>query len=123
MNLDSDTCKLMLLDSTYTPDLINHASVSDLTGELADGNGYTAGGIELEGVSISVDSGTGEIVFNCSNLVIMTLTATYRYIVIIDDTPTNKPLLILVDQITDQIITDLDYVIVIDPTGLAGITV
>ena len=44
---DSDSIKLTLHTSTYTPNLDTHAYVSDLTNELGTGGNYTAGGFAV----------------------------------------------------------------------------
>lgn len=43
-DFDGDTIKETLHNSSYTPNLDTHAYVSDLTNEVANGNGYTTGG-------------------------------------------------------------------------------
>lgn len=52
VDLDTDTLKIMLLTSSYTPDPA-HDYQADLTNEVT-GDGYTAGGATLAGVSVSV---------------------------------------------------------------------
>ena len=49
IDLDSDTIKVTLHTSAYTPNLDTHAYVSDLTAELAAGGGYTTGGVTVAG--------------------------------------------------------------------------
>jgi hypothetical protein len=53
VDFDSDTIALTLHTSSYAPNLDTHAYVSDLTNELATANGYTAGGLNLAGKSIT----------------------------------------------------------------------
>lgn len=43
----SDTIKISLHTSSYTPNLDTHDFVDDLTNEVANGNGYTTGGVTL----------------------------------------------------------------------------
>lgn len=56
-NIDytTDSFKLMLMTTSYTPDVDNDAFRSDLTGE-ASGSGYTAGGEALTSVTITQDN-------------------------------------------------------------------
>ena len=48
---------LTLHTSSYVPDRVNHASVADLTDELATGGGYTAGGAKLANSATVVQAG------------------------------------------------------------------
>jgi len=52
----SDTFKVILMQSGFTFDKDSHEKYADVSGsELATGNGYTAGGGTLAGVSVSED--------------------------------------------------------------------
>ena len=50
IDLDTDTIKVMLVTSTYTPNQDTHTKRSDVTNEVS-GTGYTAGGATLGAVS------------------------------------------------------------------------
>jgi hypothetical protein len=50
---DSDTLKLTLHTSTYTPNLDTHVFVSDLTNELASSAGYTTAGVTLTSPTVT----------------------------------------------------------------------
>jgi hypothetical protein len=56
IDLDSDTIKVMLCTSSYTPSQGTHQYKSSITNEVT-GTGYTAGGTTVASVSVSV-SGT-----------------------------------------------------------------
>lgn len=60
IDLDTDTFKIMLTTSSYTPDQDAHDFRNDVTNEVS-GTGYTAGGATLSGVSVAYDSGTNEV--------------------------------------------------------------
>lgn len=78
---DTDTFKLMLVDNTNAPDLdVDDFRDDRTTGELANGNGYTTGGVTLSGVAVTYDSATDQIRFD-SNDPSWTFTAakTFRY--------------------------------------------
>lgn len=62
VDLDTDTLKIMLTTSAYTPNQDTHDFRDDVTNEVS-GTGYTAGGATLAGVSASYDSGTNEVRF------------------------------------------------------------
>lgn len=55
------TIKAMLVQSGYTPDTDNngHDELADVTNEVANGNGYTTGGVALAGMSVADFSTTG----------------------------------------------------------------
>lgn len=52
-DFDSDTLKLTLHTSSYTPNLDTHAYVSDLASELAASGGYTTGGVTLTSPTVT----------------------------------------------------------------------
>jgi len=52
-DINSDSLKMTLHNSSYTPNRDTHAYVSDLTNELATAGGYTAGGSTLTGAAIT----------------------------------------------------------------------
>lgn len=54
IDFDSDTLKMTLHTSSYTPDLLTHDYQDDLTNEVANGNGYTTGGATLANASITL---------------------------------------------------------------------
>jgi hypothetical protein len=54
LDLDSSTIKLALFSSSMTVDLTNHDTFSDISGQIADGNGYTTGGATLANKAITV---------------------------------------------------------------------
>jgi hypothetical protein len=60
IDLDTDTFKIMLTTSSYTPNQDTHDFRDDVTNEVS-GTGYTPGGATLSGVSLSYDSGTNEV--------------------------------------------------------------
>jgi hypothetical protein len=55
IDLDTDTIKLMLTTSSYTPNKKTHTRRSDVTNEVT-GDGYTAGGLTLQSVVVTVDN-------------------------------------------------------------------
>lgn len=63
----SDTIKVILVDSTYSPDVDNDIYYSDVTGELSSANGYTAGGFTLSSKSVIQDDSDDEGVFDAGN--------------------------------------------------------
>lgn len=60
-DLSGAVINILLTTSTYTPDTTNtgHSALANITNELANGNGYTTGGVTPGGVSVAVFSTTG----------------------------------------------------------------
>jgi len=89
-NLGSDTLKVML---TVTPPSASDTQKSDIS-ELTPGNGYVAGGLTVTITSSAQTSGTYKLVGSD-----VTFTAAggslgpFRYIVLYNDTATNKELI------------------------------
>lgn len=95
----SDTFKVALATTTYTPNLTTHDFFDDITNELAAGNGYTAGGETLASKTTSAPS-AGVVARDCAD-VVWTFTATkdFRYAVIYKSTgvSSTSPLVCLID--------------------------
>lgn len=60
IDLDTDTFKILLTTSAYTPNQDTHNFRDDVTNEVV-GTGYTAGGATLSGVSVTYDTATNEV--------------------------------------------------------------
>lgn len=60
VDLDTDTFKILLTTSAYTPNQDTDAYRNAVTNEVV-GTGYTAGGVTLAGVSVTYDAATNEI--------------------------------------------------------------
>lgn len=125
VDFDTDTIKVMLVGSGYTPNQDTHAYKSDVTGEVS-GTGYTAGGATLAGKAVTYDAANNVIVLDADDVSWANSTLTARYAVIYDDTPATaatKPLLGYVDFGTDQSSTNGTFAITWDATGVFRITV
>lgn len=77
IDLDTDTIKVMLVTSAYTPDQDTHTKRSDITNEVS-GTGYTAGGATLANKSVTVDNTDNEGVFDADDVTWSTSTITAR---------------------------------------------
>lgn len=53
IDLDTNTIKLMLVTSAYTPNRATHTKRSDVTNEVS-GTGYTTGGVTVSGVGLTI---------------------------------------------------------------------
>ncbi len=58
IDLDTDTFKVLLTASTYTPSASAHTVKADVTNELSTANGYTSGGATLASVTWNRSAGT-----------------------------------------------------------------
>lgn len=77
IDLDTDTIKVMLVTSSYTPDQDAHTKRSDITNEVS-GTGYSAGGASLANKVVSVDNTDNEGVFDADDLTWSSSTITAR---------------------------------------------
>ena len=55
IDLDTDTIKVVLVTSSYTPNIDTHTQYSHITNQVT-GTGYTAGGATLANKSVAVDT-------------------------------------------------------------------
>jgi PKD repeat protein len=119
----NDTLKIMLVDSSYTPDLINHTYKSSVTGEIT-GTGYTTGGASLTNKTLAYD-GVSKIVADADDVVWLNSTITARYAIIYDDTPATdaqKPLLVLIDFGSDISSSNGSFTISFAAEGIFSLT-
>jgi hypothetical protein len=77
LNLASDTIKIMLVTSTYTPDQDAHTKRSDVTNEVT-GTGYTTGGQALANKAVTADNTDNEGVFDADDVTWASSTITAR---------------------------------------------
>ena len=95
LDLDSDTIKIMLVTSSYTPDFGAHDFKGDVSNEVS-GTNYTAGGNTLSSVALTQTGGT--IKFDAADTSWSSATITNaRGAVIYDDTLTDDPLIAYID--------------------------
>lgn len=125
IDFDSDTIKVMLCTSTYTPNQDTHRYKSSVTNEVT-GTGYTAGGATLGSPSLTYTGATNVLKLDANDAVWTTSTITARYAVIYDATPgtdATRPLIAYIDFGADVTSTAGDFTIVFDSAGIATITV
>lgn len=125
IDLDSDTIKVMLVGSWYTPSQDTHRYKSSVTNEIT-GTGYTAGGATLGSPSVTYTAGTNTLAFDGADVSWTTATFTARYAVIYDSTPATdatRPLLAYVDFGEDLTVTAATFTIAWAAAGILTITV
>lgn len=82
-----DTIKVSLHTATYSPLPDTHDFAADLTDEIANGDGYSTGGLALSTKTLSYDSGSNTVRFDADNAAwTFTASKTMRYAVIYKDT-------------------------------------
>lgn len=77
IDLDTDTVKVMLVTSAYTPDQDAHDKRDDVTNEVS-GAGYTAGGATLANKTVTADNTDNEGVFDADDVSWASSTITAR---------------------------------------------
>lgn len=127
MDYLSDTFKLTLHTSTYTPAIDTDEVKADATNELSTANGYTAGGYTLGTKTVSYNATGNVTTLDCADV---TVTASggslvFRYGVVWDDTPTSPadPLFGYIDLGAQTITDGNSLVIATAASGLATATV
>jgi hypothetical protein len=125
VDFDSDTIKVALLTSSYTPNQDTHDYFNDVSTNEVTGTGYTAGGITLSSKTATYDSGTNVIVLDAADVTWSSSTITARYAVVYDSTGTasTSALIGYVDFGSDQSSTNGNFTITWDSTGIVRITV
>lgn len=125
VDLDTDTLKVMLCTSSYTPDQDTHQYKSSVTNEVT-GTGYTATGVALSSVVVSYTAGTNTLAVDAADSSWATSTITARYAVIYDASPASdatRPLIGYVDFGADVSSTAATFTIQWDAGGILTITV
>lgn len=113
-NLPADTFKVLLTTSAYVPNIDTHASLTDVTNELADGvGGYAAGGKTLSGLAWTYDAANDRGVL-AANIVTWSAAAfTCRYAVIYraGADAASSPLVGYIDFGADKTLNTEDFVL------------
>ena len=125
VDFDSDTIKVALLTSSYTPNQDTHDYFNDVSSAEVTGTGYTAGGNTLASKTATYDSGTNVIVLDAADVTWSSSTITARYAVVYDSTGTSSTSALIgyVDFGSDQSSTNGNFTITWDSTGIVRITV
>lgn len=123
---DSDTIKVALVSSAYTPNQDSHDYWDDVSANEVSGTGYTADGATLAGKTATYDTATNVVILDANDVVWASSTITARYAVIYDDsgaTDAQKVLIGYVDFGSDQSSTNGNFTVTWDATGIVRITV
>lgn len=87
IDLDTDTIKVALVTSSYTPDADTHEDFADVTNEVS-GTGYTAGGETIANTAVTKDTTDDEGVWDGDDVTWSSSTITARGAVIYKDSGT-----------------------------------
>jgi len=120
VDFDTDTIKVALVSSSYTPNQDTHDYWDDVSSNEVSGTGYTAGGATLASKSVTYDSGTNVTKFDAADVSWTSSTITARYAVVYLDTGTasTSPLIAYVDFGSDQSSSSGTFQIVWDSAGI-----
>lgn len=122
IDIDTDTLKVALLTSSYTPDLDAHDYFDDVTAYQVTATGYTSGGVALASGTWSYNSGTNTWTYDAADPSwTITGSCTARYAVVYDSTPATdatRPLMFLIDLGEDKTATDGTFKLPLDAAGL-----
>lgn len=118
LNFGTDTFKIMLVTSAYTPDN-NHDFRSEVTNEVV-GTGYTAGGQAIAGVTALENDTNDNAVLDCNNITWSNSTITARGCVLYKDTGNSATdiLVAYYDFVTDKTSSAGDFTLTINASGL-----
>jgi hypothetical protein len=125
IDLDSDTLKVMLCTSSFTPDQDTHQYKSSVTNEVT-GTGYTAGGATLASVTVAYNGSTNTLTFDAADVSWSASTLTARHAVIYDSTPgsdATRPLICYITFDSDISSTAAPFQLIWDSSGIATMTV
>jgi len=123
IDLDTDTIKVALCTSTYTPSQTTHDYFDDITNEVT-GTGYTAGGATLGSKTVGT-SGTTTFTFDAADTVWSTATITARYAIVYCSTGTasTSALIGYIDFGADVSSTAANFTITWNASGIFSQTV
>ena len=126
VDFDSDTIKVMLLTSAYTPNQDTHDYLDDVVANEVSGTGYTAGGATLTSKTVTYDAGTNTTKFDAADVTWANSSITARYAVVYDDSGASnatKALIGYYDFVTDRASSNGDFIIRWGADGLFSATV
>jgi hypothetical protein len=115
----TDTIKVALATSTYTPNQDTHDFFNDVTNEVS-GTGYTAGGATLGSKTVVYSGASNKLVLDAADTSWATATFTARYAIVYKDTGSaaTSPLMGYVDFGGDQTVNSATFTIAWDADGV-----
>lgn len=127
IDFNSDTIKMALCTSSYTPDQDAHDFFDDVTNEVSSsGTNYTSGGNTIANCSITYTGGTNICKIDGDDVTFSAVTLTARYAIIYDSSPgsaATNPLICYIDFGEDQSPNGVDLIVSFSADGIATFTV
>ena len=122
LDLDTQTIKVALVTSAYTPDQDLHEDFADITNE-ATGTGYTAGGAALANKAVTKDNTDNEGVFDADDVTWASSTITARGAIIYysSGTPATSWLIAYIDFGSDKSSNNGNFTISWNAEGILNI--
>lgn len=123
IDLDTDTVKLALVTSSYTPNVDTDEFYSDVTANEVEGTGYTAGGAEITSKAVTADTTDDEGVFDGADVTWSTSTITAAGAVVYKDTgtATESPLICYFDFGGDKTSSAGNFVVSWNAEGILNL--
>lgn len=125
IDFDSDTIKVMLTTSSYTPDQDAHDYKDDVTNEVA-GTAYVAGGATLGSKTVTYTGATNKHVLDGADVQWASSTITARTAVIYDASPgadSTRPLIGYQSESADVTTSGGNFDLIWSASGIVEITV
>jgi hypothetical protein len=122
IDLDTDTIKVALVTSAYTPNQDTHDNFDDVTNEVS-GTGYTAGGQALANKAVTADNTDNEGVFDADDVTWGSSTITARGAVVYKDTgtPSTSKLICYIDFGSDKVSSNGNFTIAWNAEGILNL--
>lgn len=123
IDLDTDTIKVMLVVSNYSPNQDAHEFISSVSADEVSGTGYVAGGKTLTNVVVSQDNTDNEGVMTADNPLWENSSITARYAVLYKDTgtPSSSPVILCIDFGEDKTSDNGDFQLTWNSEGILNI--
>jgi len=124
IDLDTDDIKVMLVTSSYVPDIDAHTKASDITNEVV-GTGYTAGGVSLATKAVTADNTNDLGKFDADDVTWATSTITARGAVIYKSrggASSADELVAYLDFVSDKVSTAGNFNLIFNANGILTLT-
>jgi len=122
IDLESDTIKVALVTSSYTPNIDTHENFDDITNEVS-GTGYTAGGATLANKAVTVDTDDDEGMFDADDVTWASASIVARGAIVYKSTgvASTSQLIGYVDFTEDKTASGGDFVIEWNAEGILNL--